>query len=384
MTIAAIQAGAATLVLEDVSRRFGPRVVVDGVSFAAPPGQVTVLVGPSGCGKTTLLRMIAGIERPSSGRIIVDGREVAGPSVFVPPERRRIGLMFQDYALFPHLTVVENVLFGLRGVPRADRRSVAAAAIADVGLTALAEQRPGQLSGGEQQRLALARALAPSPRALLMDEPFSNLDRGLREDVRAGTLSVLRQAGVTTLIVTHDPAEALAIGDHLVLLDGGRVIQEGPAARLYSRPASLAAARALSDVNVVPGRLGAGGLETLLGTVPTPRTPGRDGESGVAAFRPEHLVLGPPVAGVRGRVEARKFLGASTIVTVSVAGLQEPLQIAVATKDLPTIEHVSVRADLDAGTVFFDCETATASQVFHGFSASSTPDRKIKERVTSG
>jgi len=343
------ETAAAALTLEGVSRRFGARTVVDGVSFAAPAGRVTVLVGPSGCGKTTLLRMIAGIERPSAGRVLLDGREVAGPAAFVPPEKRRVGLMFQDYALFPHLSVLDNVLFGLGHVPRGERRGVAEEAIARVGLARHIGQRPGRLSGGEQQRLALARALAPAPRVLLMDEPFSNLDRGLREEVRAGTLAVLREAEVTALVVTHDPEEALAIGDRLVLLDQGRVIQAGPAHSVYAHPASIAAARALSDVNLLPARLEGGSLVTPLGPVPA----GEAARPGcLVGFRPEHISLAPQGGGIPGRVQGRVFRGASTLLSVAVDGLREPLRIAVPSDGVPAAERVGLVAASDRAMVF--------------------------------
>jgi iron(III) transport system ATP-binding protein len=336
----------ASLALEGLVRRFGARPVVDGVSFDAPRGRVTVLVGPSGCGKTTLLRLIAGIERPDAGRILVDGEEVVGDRTFVPPERRRVGLMFQDYALFPHLTLRDNVLFGLGGLPRSVRGRIADEALERVGLARFADRRPGALSGGEQQRLALARALAPSPRILLMDEPFSNLDRGLREEVRAGTLSLLREAGVTTLLVTHDPEEALAIGDHLVLLGEGGVMQAGPAAELYASPASVAAARALSDVNLVPGEVRDGMLRTPLG--PVPAAAGGEGETGFAAFRPEQLAPVQAGEGVKGRIEARSFRGASTLLTVRVEGVPEPLRMIVPTDRVPHGPEIAVAA-LGAG-----------------------------------
>lgn len=340
------------LSLEAVCRRFGPRLVVDHVSLEAPRGRVTVLLGPSGCGKTTLLRMIAGVERPCSGRILLDGREVAGPAASMPPERRRVGLMFQDYALFPHLSVRDNVLFGLASLPRGAREAVAEEALAAVGLSRFAGARPALLSGGEQQRLALARALAPSPRVLLMDEPFSNLDRGLRAEVRDGTLEILRRAGMTAVVVTHDPEEALAIADHLVLLGRGRVVQAGPAAVLYARPVSAAAARALSDVNLVPGRFEDGLLRTALGVVPA--TDGGGAGEATAAFRPEHVAIRPPGAGLPGRIQARSFQGASTLVTVRVEGLAEPLRIRVPTERVPIGDEVGVVADTAAAVVFRD------------------------------
>ena len=341
---------AGRLTLDRVSRRFGERLVVDEVSLDAPAGGVTVLVGPSGCGKTTLLRMIAGIERPCAGSIRIDDAEVAGDTAFVAPERRRVGLMFQDYALFPHLSALDNVLFGLGHLPRGDRRRVAEEALARVDLARHAGDRPGRLSGGEQQRLALARALAPAPLILLMDEPFSNLDRGLREEVRGRTLAVLRAAGVTSLLVTHDPEEALSVGDHLVLLERGRVIQAGPAGDLYARPTSIAAARALSEVSFVPGRFEGGALVTAVGAVPAPGVDAAP--EGVAGFRPEHLGLGAPGEGLPGRIVERVFRGASTVLSIEVAGLAAPLRVSVPTEDVPGETEVGIVMQGGAGMVF--------------------------------
>ncbi|TDR93350.1 ABC transporter ATP-binding protein [Enterovirga rhinocerotis] len=346
------QRAAGTLRLDAISCRFGSRLILDTVSLDAPSGRVTVLLGPSGCGKTTLLRIAAGIERPSAGRVLIDGEEVAGPSAFVLPEHRRVGLMFQDYALFPHLTVRENVAFGLGALPRAERGAVAARAIEGVGLARLADKRPGQLSGGEQQRVALARALAPSPRILLMDEPFSNLDRGLREDVRSSTLDVLRRAAITTIVVTHDPEEALAIGDHLVLLGEGRVIQAGSAQDLYARPVSLAAARALSEVNAVPGRFSNGGLATPLGTIPAPSAAGAEGADGWLCLRPEVLRLAPAGSGTEGRIVAKTFRGASVLLSVAVKGLPSPLRVAVEGQAPDEGETIRLAVADGAGRIF--------------------------------
>ncbi|MDB5590858.1 ABC transporter ATP-binding protein [Enterovirga sp.] len=342
---------AATLSVEDVRCRFGTKTVLRGVSFEAPPAAVTCLLGPSGCGKTTLLRILAGIERPSAGRVMLDGEEVAGPAVFVPAESRRVGLMFQDYALFPHLTVLDNVLFGLRHLPRGEARPVAEAALDRVGLAGLAGRRPSELSGGEQQRAALARAIAPAPRALLLDEPFSNLDRGLRDDLRDSTAALLRDSRITALVVTHDPDEAMQMADHIVLLSAGEVLAAGRAEDLYRRPASLAVARALADVNEVPGRMAGGWIETGLG-----RFPGLghhpDGAAAILAIRPEGIRIGPAGSGRPGRIASRVFRGAASSVRVEIEGLDAPIRAVVNRSAAAPGDLVSVEVEPDSAFVF--------------------------------
>ncbi|MGB6907079.1 MAG: ABC transporter ATP-binding protein, partial [Methyloceanibacter sp.] len=227
---------AARLTFEDVSRRYGDSLALDHVSLDVPPGEVLCLLGPSGCGKTTLLRVASGVERPSSGRVLLDGQEVAGPDHFVPPEKRGVGLMFQDFALFPHLTLRQNVAFGLRSLTRSQANAEALAALARVGLAHYASAYPHILSGGEQQRVALARAIAPRPSVLLMDEPFSGLDPRLRERMREETLAILHETRATCIVVTHDAEEAMRMGDQLALMRRGRVVQTGKPLDLYRAP----------------------------------------------------------------------------------------------------------------------------------------------------
>lgn len=205
------------LQLDRVSRRFGRQEVLVDVSLAVPRGGISCLLGESGCGKSTLLGLISGIDRPDGGRITMGGHEVAGPSTFVAPEARNVGFMFQDYALFPHLSVAENLAFGLRGLPKPEQKARITEVAQRIGIAHLIGRYPHSLSGGEQQRVALARALAPKPAILLMDEPFSNLDQGLRERVRRETVEILKSLDTTAIIVTHDPQEAMAVGDQVVL-----------------------------------------------------------------------------------------------------------------------------------------------------------------------
>jgi iron(III) transport system ATP-binding protein len=224
------------LSLRDISRRFGARTAVDGVSLDVKRGEVLCILGPSGCGKSTTLRIAAGLERPDAGLVFVGGALVEGDGRHVPPEERGVGLMFQDYALFPHLSVAANVAFGLAKLPRAERAARARAELERVGLAHLADAFPHTLSGGEQQRVALARMLAPQPKLVLMDEPFSSLDATLRGTLRATTLKNLSEADTAVVIVTHDPDEALRLGNRVALMRAGKIVQQGTPVELYSAP----------------------------------------------------------------------------------------------------------------------------------------------------
>jgi iron(III) transport system ATP-binding protein len=316
------------LELVGIGCRFGPVRALDRVSLSARPGEILGLLGDSGCGKSTLLRIVAGLERPDRGEIHFDGR---GIDPGMPPEARGVGLMFQDYALFPHLTVAENVRFGLGRHPRREAEAIAAARLAQVGLADRAERYPATLSGGEGQRVALARALAPGPRILLLDEPFSNLDRRTRDRVRADTLAVVRAAGTTTLLVTHDPEEALAFCDRIALMRGGRVVQAGTGPDLYERPASRFSARFFGDLVEMPGRCRDGGVDTPFGTLPAPGFP--EGAPVRVCLRPEAIRLAPAGTGAPGRVLSRRYLGAQARLEIAVAGLAEPLLLAVGADD---------------------------------------------------
>ena len=251
--------------VRDVAVAFSGTEVLHGVDLDVAEGSVVALLGPSGCGKTTLLRAIAGLEQPTGGEIRIGDRVVSQPGVHVPPERRRIGMVFQDWALFPHLTVGGNVSFGL---PRAERRGPKVeAALELVGLEGFADRMPGTLSGGQQQRVALARALAPEPSALLLDEPFSNLDTALRARVRTEVHELLHRVGITTVFVTHDQDEAFVLGDDVAVMSDGLIVQQAPPHELYADPATAWVARFVGDANLVPGDASEGRARTAVGEV---------------------------------------------------------------------------------------------------------------------
>ena len=302
--------------LAGVSKTFGAAEVLQAVDLHVPAGQRTVIVGSSGSGKTTLLRLVSGFELPSAGSITVDGRTVAGPGVAVPAHRRGIGHVAQDGALFPHLSVGQNIAFGLGSRSRRGGRDERVQALLE--MVALgggyAARRPDELSGGEQQRVALARALARSPRTMLLDEPFSALDSGLREATRKVVAETLERAGVTTVLVTHDRAEALSFADQLAVLRAGRLVQVGPPRELYARPADLFTATFLGDAVLLDALLDDGRAGCALGGVAV-RESGLRGRVRLL-FRPEQLRVVPAIGAGVGRVTALDFQGGSTSVSV--------------------------------------------------------------------
>jgi iron(III) transport system ATP-binding protein len=315
----------ASVTIDRITATFGGTTALDDVSLDVRTGEILCLLGPSGSGKSTLLRIVAGISRPDRGRIVIDGVEVEGSGGSIGPERRRVGMVFQDYALFPHLTVAANVAFGLRGRSRAEADRTVGALLGRVGLSQHADRYPHTLSGGERQRVALARALAPAPRVLLLDEPFSSLDDRLRDRVRRETLGLLRQTGTTAMIVTHDPAEAASVGDRIALLQRGRLLQCGSAEDLYARPTTAFAARFFSDVNEVRGTCRRGRVETPLGSFAAPHL--AEHAAARVCIRPEHVRVAAGPTGIRARVLASEFQGEIDRVTLDVAGLTAPLSL---------------------------------------------------------
>ncbi len=274
------------LEIRGITRRFGGRAVVRDVSLSVLPGQVTCLLGPSGCGKSTTLRIIAGVERQDAGEVLVDGEVVSDDEVHLPPELRGIGLMFQDFALFPHLSVFDNVGFGLRG-SRADKRERVGELLERVGLSQHVDAYPHELSGGEQQRVALIRAIAPRPRIMLMDEPFSGLDNRLRDGIRDQTLEILKEEGTAVLLVTHEPEEAMRMADEIALMRAGHVVQRGAPYNVYNAPVDRNAAAFFSDINVIRGKVHGALTDTPFGRFLAPGVP--DGTEVEIVIRPQHL-----------------------------------------------------------------------------------------------
>lgn len=318
---------AARLTFDAVERRFGATYALRGISLDIAPGEIVCLLGPSGCGKTTLLRIASGIEKPTAGRILINDWEVAGPERFVPPEQRNVGLMFQDFALFPHLTILENVAFGLKALPAEEAAREARAVLARVGLEHYADAHPHILSGGEQQRVALARAIVPRPSVMLMDEPFSGLDVQLRESMQEETLALLRETRATCMIVTHHPEEAMRLGDRIAVMRRGKIIQVGKAEELYHNPAELFVARLFSEINEVPCRVVDGALRTPLGIFSVPGL--AEGEMAILCLRQRGIRVLPPGQGLPGRILQVRFLGDVGRVEIAAEGFDAPLKARV-------------------------------------------------------
>jgi iron(III) transport system ATP-binding protein len=303
--------------VQSLSKFYGPVRAVHNTSFSLRGGQFVTLLGPSGCGKTTTLRLIAGFEPPDSGTISIYGRTVAAPGVYLPPEQRRIGMVFQDYALFPHLNVADNVGFGVK----ADKRTKAARTdevLALVGLSGYGDRMPGAMSGGQQQRVALARALAPQPELLLLDEPFSNLDAALRAQVRGELRAILRKAGVSVVFVTHDQEEALSLSDFVAVMFEGTIVQFAPPLALYTRPANRRVAEFVGEAYWLPAEGTGHTANSPLGEIAL-----ADPQQGPidVLIRPEQLAVGE--GGSLARVEWREFYGHDQRVGLKLADGRE-------------------------------------------------------------
>jgi iron(III) transport system ATP-binding protein len=295
-----------------VGKRFAETRALDEFSLDVPEGRLLALLGPSACGKTTALRAIAGFETPDTGLVEIRGRTVVGPGIWVPPEARRVGMVFQDYALFPHLTVARNVAYGLSKA--ADRRKRVAEVLELVGMAGLGERYPHELSGGQQQRTALARAMAPRPDVILLDEPFSNLDAALRDRVRREVRTILSESGSTAIFVTHDQSEALAVSDVVAVMRVGRVVQAASPDEVYRHPADPWIAGFLGDADFLVGHAAGGRVDTAVGAFPTTL-------SGPVTLmiRPESVTLVPDQHG-DAFVSDREFFGHDQLVTVVLNG----------------------------------------------------------------
>jgi iron(III) transport system ATP-binding protein len=333
--------------IDGVSHAYGPIRAVRDLSLSVQAGEIVALLGPSGCGKSTVLRIAAGLENLQHGRVSIAGQTVAEPGRDLPPEARSVGLMFQDFALFPHLDVRRNVGFGLRGMPGRERDAVVKLALERVGLAHRANEYPHALSGGEQQRVALARALAPDPKVMLLDEPFSDLDVVLRDQIRETTATILRDKGTPTLMVTHDPEEAMMMADRIALMRDGEILQEGEPNTLYRTPNSAFCATFIGQANELEGAVSGGVATTPLGSVPANGL--ADGTPVKVLVRPEGLRLDGE-NGLAATVREVRSLGRSGLVTIQLAG-GLALTARVFWSGLPKVGD-QVRVSADAAMTF--------------------------------
>ena len=312
------------LTLSNITRQYGETCAVDSIDLEVYEGELLTLLGPSGCGKTTTLRMIAGLEEPDSGTIHLTNEEIAGPNLFIPPERRNIGIVFQEFALFPHLTAAENIAFGIEDWPEEKRKSRVTELLELVGLRHCGDQKPGELSGGQRQRIALARSLAVEPDILLLDEPFSNLDVDLRVHMREEVRKILKDAGVTAISVTHDQEEALSISDRVAVMHNGKIEQIGTPESVFQHPTSRFVAGFLGHASFLSARVAGDIVETGLGRI------GRDQIYGLAPeydymqidvmVRPDDVIARPQSDPdqANGTVIYRRYLGPTVLYRIEL------------------------------------------------------------------
>lgn len=323
------------LEFDQISHKYNNTGSVYDISFSIQNGEVVTLLGPSGCGKTTLLRLAAGLEQPANGIIRMDDQVISSPQFLLPPEQRGIGLVFQSYALFPHLTVIDNVTFGLKSKTSEAVRN-ALNLLAELDLETYADSYPHELSGGQQQRVELARALAPNPSLILLDEPFSGLDSRLRERVRDQMLHVLRERGTAALMVTHDAEEAMFMSDRIMVLKSGREEQQGRPIDLYCRPQSGFVAEFFGEVNKLSGTVQGGKIETIFGEISAPNL--ADGMPADIVVRYEGLHVTPNKKGVKAYVMESHLLGRSSLVHMSVPTSSEILHLHARIPGLNSLE----------------------------------------------
>jgi len=337
------------LEVRELSHAYGNHQVVAGLTFSLARGAIGCLLGPSGCGKTTVLRCIAGFEAVQAGEIRLAGRLVSGPGVMVTPEKRRIGMVFQDYALFPHLTVAANIAFGLHSDPN---RAARVRELSDlVGLSAALDKYPHEISGGQQQRVALARALAPRPELLLLDEPFSNLDVDLRERLSLEVREIIKASGATAVLVTHDQQEAFAMADEIGILHEGRIQQWDSPYNLYHRPANRFVADFVGQGVFLPARaLGAGQVEIELGILKGAEVPGNGGGLEVL-LRPDD-VIHDDAAPTRAEVLHKAFRGAEILYTLRLESGRKVLALVPSHHNHALGERIGIRLDVDHVVAF--------------------------------
>ena len=340
------------LEFRNIAHAYNGTPSVNDISLTVNEGEVVTLLGPSGCGKTTLLRLAAGLEQPLGGEIWLDGNRVSGLEMMMPPEKRGVGFMFQDYALFPHLSVIENVVFGLpeKGSP-ATRRGLDV--LAEVNIETLADAYPHELSGGQQQRVALARALAPKPSVILLDEPYAGLDSRLRERIRDQMLHVLKATKTAALMVTHDAEEAMFMSDRIIVLRDGTVTQTGRPVNLYCQPNSAFVAEFFGEVNRVEGVVRDGQIETPLGNFDA-RAEMEDGDPASIVIRYEALRIEPDSSvGANAVVMEARLLGRASLIHLSVPTGKDELHLHARVPGLNSFgEGTQVRISVDAKQAF--------------------------------
>lgn len=339
------------LKVENIWKRYaaGDDPVVRGVDFELYPGEILALLGPSGCGKTTTLRVIAGFEHAERGRVELNGETLSGDDTFVAPENRGIGIVFQDCALFPHLDVLRNVTFGLKRMSRKRRNEIGHNALEKVGMKGLCRRSPHELSGGQQQRVALARSLAPEPKVILLDEPFSNLDAGLRADMRSEMRQLLKRSGMTAVLVTHDREEALTFADRIAVMNEGRIEQIGDPITIYRRPATAFVAKFLGSTNLIRARAHGDSADTVFGRLPLSHSANGDV---LLSVRPEHLAMNHASnGGMAATIVSREFKGHDQVYRVRMGSdefmvmtdhkgdFEEGDQVTVHPTEIATVLH---------------------------------------------
>lgn len=341
----------ASLRLKNISKKFDKHQILSGINFQLDNNEIICLLGASGCGKTTTLMLIAGIEKPDEGEVWIKGKKVSGGEKFVPPEKRNTGFVFQDYALFPHLTVERNVSFGIKGLRRTERKQRVWEELKRLGMESYTGAYPHQLSGGERQRIALARALAADPVILLLDEPFSGLDRHLREHLREESVAVLRERGVGCVFVTHDPEEACYVADRIVLIDEGRVLQQGKAKELYDNPNSLEVARLFGKVNHFKAQIIQGAAR--LGALAVPTNVASEGVGVEVVFRPEAISFTKTENSIAldVKLEESYFLGKNWELKLQMPNNGQKLTAIVPASQLTENSH-SFYLDLNSVHIF--------------------------------
>ncbi|MFK5979089.1 MAG: ABC transporter ATP-binding protein [Rhizobiaceae bacterium] len=344
---------ASSISFQNVCYAYHETLVLSGVTLEAAPGEILCLLGPSGSGKTTLLRIAAGLEVPDTGTVKIDNLLVDGDGVHVETEQRGIGLVFQDFALFPHLTILDNVKFGLAQLNRKDATTQANRMLERVGMLQYAGVYPDQISGGEQQRVALARALAPRPQIVLMDEPFSGLDARLRDTIRADTVELLRDTRSTAIIVTHDPEEALRVADRIALMKDGNLVQFGRCEELYHRPNSLFSAQFFSEVNIFKHTVKTGMVDTPLGKFKAKGF--SDGDLVNICVRLSDLDLKAATVEGEGvaQIRSRRFMGVVELIELGIDGRLEPVRVRIRAGSLDKdVRYVRLSSDMQKIMIF--------------------------------